>query len=201
MFSNASGDFIAAHATSMTSLSLSSSHMDITEACVSSGSTVPSQASSGLLLPLLISLRSEQDHFNSVQWPKEQHRQRGALCIRHPCDGIIRATRSSRVGVSWITAGCPQHCQWQQKQKASFFSKQVKSQVYEIQAEHFRSVPFKAKKGVNAENSSSADYLALFFLKCLQPGCVCSVFPQHESVLNKFKFHQEFLHCVCQRID
>lgn len=124
--------------------SLCSSHMGITEVCVSCGSTLPSQASSVLLFPILISLRSEWDHFSSVQWPEEHRRQRVARCMRHPCDGIIWATRSSQRAQG--SQQPPQHWHWQQKQKASFFSKQVKSQVYEMQAEHFASVPFKAKR-------------------------------------------------------
>lgn len=101
VFSNTTGDFIPARATSMTSLCLCSSHRDITEACVSSGSTIPSLTSSILLFPVLISLRSEWDHFSSVQWPKEHHRQGGALCMRHPCDGVIwAAARQGLLGHS-----------------------------------------------------------------------------------------------------
>lgn len=141
--------------------SLCSSHMGITRVCVSSGSTLPSQASSVLLFPILITLRSEWDHFSSVQWPEEHRRQRGSHCMRHPCDGIIWAIRSS------------QRAQGSQRAPTALALATETESFVLLQASQvtglwnagraFRISSFQGKeREVNAENSSSADYLALF---------------------------------------
>lgn len=107
--------------------------------------------------------------------------------------------RSSQVGSAGSQQGS-QHCHWQQGQKASFFSWQVKPQLYETQAEHFTSVPSKAKRGKCWEQQ-------FCWLPCLvlfSNICSLAVLVQHclsMNLLNECKFHQEFLRCVCQRID
>lgn len=161
VFSNTSDDFIPAHATSMTSLCLCSSHRDMTEACVSSGSNIPSQTSSVLLFRVLISLRLEWDHFNLVQWPKEHHRQRGALCMRHPCDGIIWAHTAAK----WRSAGS------QRAAHSTVTANRSRKLCSSPSKSSHRSMKYKQiishqslwrQREVNAESSSSADYLALF---------------------------------------
>lgn len=130
VFSNTSGDFTPARATSMSSLSLCSSHMDITGCpllaphlhrpqgfCYSQSSLAWDH--SEIILARFSGLRSmagrgELLHETSMWWSNLSHTLQPG-------------------GVSWIAAGCTQHWHWKQEHKASFFSKQVKAQVNEVQ--------------------------------------------------------------------
>ena len=208
VFSNLSGDLIRAHAISMTSLSLRCNHMDITEACVSACNTVPPRALA-MFCYSQFSLAWDQskasDHFSSVHWPKEHRKQRGARCMRHPCDSIIWDRQiQPREGQLWSQKAA--HNTVSGNRSIKLHSSPSKSRLRFIKykqsiSHHFLSEAEREMNAVFAESNSSADYLAFFFPKFLQSGCICSAFPQHESLLNKCSFHQGFLHCVCQRID
>jgi len=53
---------------------------------------------------------------------------------------------------------------------------------------------------VFAESNSSADYLAFFLYQIFAVLLHLSNIPT-EFLLNKCSFYQDFLHCVCQRIE
>lgn len=208
VFSNLSSDLILARAISTTGLSLRYNRMDITEASVSSCTTVPPRALA-MFCYSQFSLAWDQSkvpgRFSSVHWPKEHRKQRGARCMRRPCDSIIWDRQiQPREGQMWSQQAA--HNTVSGNRSVKLRSSPSKSSLGFIKYKQNISHPFLSEAegemtAAFAESNSSADYLAFFFPRFLQSGCICSAFPQHDSLLNKCSFRQDFLRCVCQRTD
>lgn len=145
------------------------------------------------------------DRFSSVQWPKEHHKQRGARRMRHPCDSIIWDRQiQPREGQLWSQQAAHNSVSGNRSIKLRSSPSKASHRFikYKQSSSHrFLSEAEREKNAVFAESNSSADYLAFFCPKFLWSGCICSAFPQQESLLNKCSFHPDFLHRVCQRID
>lgn len=93
VFSDLSGDLMLAHTAVSVTIPSQMQQCEHPRACVSSQSPVPPWVLVLFCCSQFSLARGQSkapDHFSSVHWPKEHHKQRGARCMRQPCDSIIR---------------------------------------------------------------------------------------------------------------
>lgn len=174
--------------------------MDITVACVSFCTTLLLQA---LAKSCYSQFSSPGDRFSWVHWPKEHGQQRGARCRRHPCDRIIWDRQiEPREGQLWSQQAAHDSVSGNRSIKLHSSPSKASHRFIKRKQSISHRLLSEAERDTNAgfaESNSSAGWLASFsnFYDLV-------AFVQHShsiSLLDKCSFLQDFLYCICQRID